>query len=162
VDEIKARLSALLEEMGEHEGELRLRAIPDGDWRRWTNEHPSRAEGEAGHKRDQQVTFGFCDADALIDALGMFTVAWNGETLEDGDWDILAASVSAADKKHMAATVVQMHESDMSIPKWRQLLSANLRNESDLASPDNSASATSDSTAGSQPNVTSTTTPTES
>lgn len=160
VDEIKERLSALLEEMGEHEGELRLRALPDGEWRRWTNEHPARAEGEPGAKRDGAVSFGFCNADDLIDALGLFAISWNSEPLEDGDWDILTESISAADKKHLAATVVQMHESDISIPKWRQLLSANLRNESGGSSPEASESPTSDSTAGSPPSDTSTSTQT--
>lgn len=127
---IRERLRVLLDEMADHEGDLKLRAVDDGEWRRWANAHPARADGDPGFKRDQQITFGYCNADALIDDLGRYAVAWNGETLDDGDWAILSESVSAPDKKHLAALVVQMHESDISVPKLRQLLSANLPSES--------------------------------
>ena len=128
-DEIRARLREVLDEMAEYEGELRIRAVrDDGDWRRWTNEHPAREEGEPGHKRDLEVTGGFCNADDLIDDLGTYAWSWNGERLEDGDWTLLG--ISPADQKRIATLVVSLYESDASIPKWRSALSENLRSES--------------------------------
>jgi hypothetical protein len=128
-EEIRTRLRELLDEMAEYEGELRVRATrTDGDWRRWTNEHPARDEDEPGHKRDQEVTGGFCNADALIDDLGTYAWSWNGERLEAGDWDVLG--VSPADQKRIGTLVVSLYESDASIPKWRSALSENLRSES--------------------------------
>lgn len=129
--EIREKLAALLDEMAEHEGELRLRAAEDGQWRRWTNEHPARGDDEPGHKRDQDVAFGYCNADHLIDDLGTYVCAWNGEPLAEGDWPMLAASISAADKKQMAMTVVAMHEIGLDLPKLRIAWSANLRSARD-------------------------------
>lgn len=124
--EIRERMGELLEQMADYEGELRLRATKtDGEWRQWVNEHPARDEDEAGHKRDLEVTFGYCNADALIDDLAAYAVAWNGEPLEAGDWDVL--SVANADKKKIANLVVAMYESDLSLPKWRSALSTSLR-----------------------------------
>jgi hypothetical protein len=55
--EVRARLAALYDEMDDSTGELRLRAIRDGDWRQWVNAHPA-ARGEqarrAGRLRDLQ------------------------------------------------------------------------------------------------------------
>ena len=160
VEEIKARLADLLEEMSEYEGELRIRAVDDGEWRRWTNEHPARDENQPGHKRDQAVTFGYCNADDLIDDLGTYAHSWNGEEMSGDDWTVIAASVSAADKKQIASLVVSMHESDISIPKWRSALSASLASERASNLRNGSASPTADSTGGSPRNGTSTTTPT--
>ena len=124
--EIKARLAELLEQMGEYEGELRLRATKtDGEWRQWVNEHPARDDDEPGHKRVLEVTFGFCNADDLIDDLGTYAVSWNGEPLEAGDWDVL--KVANGDKKKLANMVVAMYESDVSLPKWRSALSDSLQ-----------------------------------
>lgn len=127
--EIRGRLRELLDEMAEHEGELRIRAaVDDGAWRRWTNEHPAREKDQPGHQRDQEVTGGYCNADDLIDALGTYAWSWNGERFADGDWDLLG--VPPADKKHIATLVVNLYESDASLPKWRSALSESLRSES--------------------------------
>ena len=159
--EIKSRLAELLDQMAEYEGELRIRATKtDGEWRQWVNEHPARDEGEAGHKRDLEVTYGYCNADALIDDLGTYAVGWNGETLDEGDWAMLG--VANADKKRIATAVASLYESGLDLPKWRSALSASLRSESDLLSRAASASPQGDSSAGSPKNDTSTTTPTES
>jgi hypothetical protein len=125
--EIRERLKELLDEMAEHDGELLIRAVEDGQWRRWANAHPARAEGEAGHKRDQDVAFGYCNADDLIDDLGVYVAAWNDEPLADGDWPMLAASIAGSDKKQIAMTVVAMHEIGLDLPKLRPLWSASLR-----------------------------------
>jgi hypothetical protein len=113
--EIQTRMGELWDEMDEHTGELRLRAIKDGDWRLWVDEHPARED----NKRDAQVTYGLCDADALIDDLGRYAATWNGEDLAPGDWDFIESKASTADKKAMATTVLVMHEQVVDLPKWR-------------------------------------------
>jgi hypothetical protein len=113
--EIEARMEAIFEEMDEHTGELRLRAVPNGTWREWVDEHPARED----NKRDEQVTFGICNADALVDDLGMFAHTWNGDELKPGDWDFVASKAAPADLKAMAGLVVVMHERVVDLPKWR-------------------------------------------
>lgn len=140
--EIRARLAELLDEMADYEGELRLRATKsDGEWRQWVNEHPARGEDEPGHRRDLEVTFGYCNADALIDDLGTYAHAWNGEPLTEGDWALF--DVGNADKKKLATLVAHMYESDLNLPKWRSALSASLRtgNASPLPEPSGLVSA---------------------
>ena len=134
--------------MAEHEGELRLRALTDGEWRRWVNEHPPREEGKPGHQRDQEVTAGYCNADDLIDALGLWAHAWNGEPLAEGDWDIIAANLGSPDFKAAAQTVVGMHETAVPFRQWRSVLSASLKKLDGSASPAPSASVPDGSTAG--------------
>ena len=92
--EIQERLAALLAEMAEHEGELRIRAnLTDGEWRRWVNEHPARDEDEPGFDRDQRVTLGYCNADDLLDILNdVFAASTYAEWMTrlagfDGPWE---------------------------------------------------------------------------
>ena len=146
--ELTDQLSALLDEMAEHEGELRLRAIGDGEWRRWVNDHPPREEGKPGHQRDQEVTAGYCNADDLIDDLGRWAHAWNGEPLAEGDWAIIAGSMGGPDFKQAAQAVVGMHESVVPFRQWRSALSANLRKLCDSALPATSVSVPESSTDG--------------
>lgn len=150
VTQIKARLGELVDEMAEHEGELRLRATTDGEWRLWVNAHPAREEGEPGHKRDQEVTLGFCNADDLIDDLATYAYSWNGEPLTDGDWAMLAENIGGPDLKQIATSVVSMHESRLDFRNWRASLSATLRESSNSASPESSKSPRAGSTAGSR------------
>lgn len=161
VGEIKTRLRELVEEMREFEGEVRVAAkVTDGDWRRWVNEHPAREKDQPGHKRDLEVTGGYCNADDLIDDLGTYAHAWNGEEMGDGDWETIGVNISGADKKDLARLVVSMYEQGVSIPKLPSDWSGRSRNGTVAASPAPSGSPTSDSTAGSPKNDTSTTTPT--
>jgi hypothetical protein len=148
--ELRERLEQLLEEMAEHEGEMRLRANrSDGEWRIWCNEHPAREEGEPGHERDQRVASGFCNADDLIDDLGTYAAEWDGDPLTGNDWaDIFEPNIASADKAAMAQSVVAMYESRLDFPQWRSSLSANLQRLNDLTSPSDSESPTSDSTDG--------------
>lgn len=148
--EIRARLAELLEEMAEYEGDLTIRAnLTDGEWRRWMNEHPPRAEGEPGHERDQRVTAGFCDADALIDHLGAFVHQWNSEPITAADWaEVFEPVVGTADKADMAGHVVTLYESRLGFQGLRSALSLNLKRLNGSGSPATSASPTSASTAG--------------
>lgn len=160
VGEIRDRMRELLAEMDESTGEMRLRAIEDGAWRRWVNAHPARPEGEPGHEADQEVARGYCNADDLLDDLGPFVHAWDGDLLDDGDWAIMAASTARPDKKRIATAVVAMHEQVMDIPKWGRSLSVTLgkwRDDDSLAA---SAVRPASSSAASPPSDTSTTTPT--
>lgn len=149
IGEIRSRLTELLDEMAEHEGELRLRAVSDGEWRRWVNEHPARAEGSKGFQRDQEVAAGYCNADDLLDELGMFVASWNDEPLTDGDWEILSANLGSPDLKQAATSVVSMHESRLDFRQWRSGLSANLKRLHASASPAISPSPLDGSTDGS-------------
>ncbi len=147
--EIQDRLRALVEEMGDLEGELRLRATTDGEWRRWVNDHPPRVEGDPGHQRDTEVTGGYCNADDLIDDLGTYAYSWNGETLAPDDWSWLVNNMGGPDLKQAATAVVAMHESRLDFRQWRSALSASLNRSSASVSPARSASAPDASTAGS-------------
>lgn len=136
--------------MAAEEGELRVRAIQDGEWRRWCDAHPARAEGEPGHERDTEVAAGYCNADDLIDDLGTYAATFDDEPLAEGDWAaIFADSVSMPDKKQIASAVVAMHESRLDFRPWRNALSANLLKLNDSASRGLSESAPDDSTDGS-------------
>lgn len=118
VQEIRAELGDLYDEMDDATGELVLRAVPDGVWRRWVNTHPA-VEGD---QRDEQVAYGLCSADALAGDLGTYAVSWNGEPLADGDWDLLAPNISGGDLKQLVAIVVQLQEA-VEDPKLRRLVS---------------------------------------
>ena len=161
--EIRDRIRVLLDEMAEYDGVLRVRAIDDGEWRRWVDEHPPRPEGQPGHDRDVEVAGGYCNADDLIDSLATYAHSWNGEELADGDWEeLLAGNISGADKKDVATAVVTMHESRLDFQQWRSGLSASLTRSNDEPSPGPSGSRRGGSSAGSQSSDTSTTTPTGS
>lgn len=148
--EIRGRLAELLDEMAEYEGELRLRAISDGEWRQWVDAHPARAEDEPGHRRDLEVAAGFCNADALIADLARYAHSWNGEELSEGDWPMLADSMAAADVKAAARTVALMHESRLDFPAWRSGLQDSLSRLNASASPETSASPRVGSSGGSR------------
>lgn len=160
--EIREALRVLLDRMVEHEGELRVRANDDGEWRRWVNQHPARPEGEPGHDRDQEVAGGYCNADDLIDSLATYAYSWDSEPLTDGDWAILAGNISGADKKMVATAVVTMHESRLDFPSWRNGLYANLERLSGSDLPGLSGSQQGGSTDGPPPSDTSISTPTGS
>lgn len=161
---IRARMLEIADEMEEYEGVLVVRAVKtEGEWRNWANAHPGREEGEDGHARDQEVTFGFCNADDLIDDLATYAVKWNGEDLAPGDWDEhIAPDARLGDKKKLARLVVGMYESDVDIPKLRAGLSANLRRDAASVQPSRPADPPASSTDESPQNDTSTTPPTES
>ena len=152
VAEIQARLAELLEQMAEYEGELGIRAnLTDGDWRRWCNDHPARDEGYPGHEFDQRVTYGYCNADDLLDDLGPFVHTWNSEPLSAEDWsEAIEPRTAPGDKLEIARYVVAMYEGGSADFRPRRIaLQSNLKRLSDFASPAPSASATTDSTAGS-------------
>ncbi|MCD4535641.1 hypothetical protein LRP67_16230 [Nocardioides sp. cx-169] len=161
--EIRARLAECLDEMAEHEGELRVRAnLTDGEWRNWANAHPARDEGQPGYARDQEVTMGYCNADALIDSLGKYAHSWNGDPLTESDWaEVIEPNLGGPDLKQIATHVVAMFESRLDFRQWRSALSANLSRSSASASPATSTSAPADSTAGSPEPSKSATTSTE-
>lgn len=148
--EIRDRLAALLDEMAEHEGELRLRAnLTDGEWRRWCNEHPPRPEDDPARDRDDRVAWGFCNADDLLDNLHLFVHSWEGEPVSEADWrEVIEPRTATADKAEAAQMVVVMYENPLDFRQWRSALQGNLKRLSDSASPAPSTSPTSDSTVG--------------
>lgn len=107
VKRIRAELSALRDELEDNTGELRLRAISDGEWRRFVNEHPARD----GNDRDETLAFGICNGDDLVDSLARWAHAWEGEPLAADDWErIFAPNAAGGDLRSLAQIVVQMQE----------------------------------------------------
>lgn len=124
---IRDRLVALRDEMAEHTGALTLRGMTEGAWRIWVSEHPARD----GNSRDEQIAYGCCNADDLIDDLSQFAHAWNGDLIQEGDWEFLRNNSAAADIKALASLVVVMHEMVVDVPKLLSGSLATLGNESD-------------------------------
>lgn len=119
VQEIRARLGALYDEMEEATGELGLRAVSDGEWRRWVNEHGPRD----GDQRDELVAYGLCNADDLANDLGKWVVSWDGEPFAADDWSrVFAPKVAGGDLKNLVAIAVQLQEA-VEDPKLRRLVS---------------------------------------
>lgn len=110
---IRDRLRALREEMAEHTGELTMQGVTEGEWRAWVDEHPARED----NGRDRRVAFGYCNADDLIDELGSYAHAWNGDKLTPGDWDFIRANAAPGDIKELVQAVVSMHEMAVDAPK---------------------------------------------
>lgn len=116
VVEIDARLEVLYDEMREHTGRLLLRGVTSGEWRRWTSNNPAREDGRDDNGRpvtlaaDEQIALGYCDASALMAALGTYAAEWNGAPLEAGDWSWLEEHAAPGDLKAIAQVVVVMHE----------------------------------------------------
>lgn len=128
--QLRARIAELRQEMDEHTGTLTFRGVDDNVWRRWKDAHPARP----GNERDSRIGHGFCNADDLVDALGTFVVAWNGEELkppaydakgeltEPGDWEFFRASAAPGDLNQMAVEVIDRHETVVDLPKLSSAL----------------------------------------
>lgn len=125
--EIRKRLAAVRDEMVEHTGALTLRGVTNGAWREWADAHPARDE----NARDEEVAYGFCNADDLLADLGRYAYAWNGEPLGAGDWEFIAENAAPGDLKALTELVVQMHESVVNVPKLLRDSPAILGSESD-------------------------------
>lgn len=140
--EIDERLEVLADEMRDHTGELRLRAIPAGEWRRWVDTNPAREDS----KIDEDAAYGLCDSSALLGSLRRFATSYNGDDLGEGDWDFIANRAAPGDLKAICREVVQMHELAGALPKGsRKGSSATPPSVSDSSSPERSGSAPSDS-----------------
>lgn len=125
--EIRDELAQIEAEIDDAIGDLRLRAIPDGEWRRWVNEHPPREEDP----RDEQIGYGICNTDDLANDLGMWAVSWNGDDLEADDWSrIFAPNAAGGDLKALVNLVVMMQEA-ADDPKWRLRGLRSVRSSSD-------------------------------
>lgn len=130
--EIDAALEAEYDKMRAAEGELLLRAGEGGAWLRWKDEHPARE----GNESDERLTYGLCNAADLMDELGTYVVAWNGEDFGPGEWDSwFKAKVAPADLGALVNAVVQMHESRILVPKSSTGSSKHLTSVTDSASP---------------------------
>lgn len=106
VAEINERLEAIYDEMREHEGEIRLRAIPAAEWQAWVDKHPARED----NTHDQNVAFGWCNATDLLNDLRRYVVSWNGEPLAPGDWEWIAENAAPGDLTALVRHVVQMQQ----------------------------------------------------
>lgn len=114
IAEIDAELEVQYDEMRENEGELLLRAGDGGVWLRWKDDHPPRE----GNESDERLAYGLCNAADLMDELGTYVAAWNGDDLGPGEWDSwFKSKVAPADLGALVNAVVQMHESRILVPK---------------------------------------------
>lgn len=105
--EIETELGTLYDRLRQSEGELLLRGLTGGEWQTWKDDHPPRAENVT----DAEVAYGLCNATDLLNDLGRFVVAWEGETLDEGDWDgWLRDQVAPGDLRDLVNDVVAMHE----------------------------------------------------
>lgn len=140
--EIDERLEVLYDEMREHTGRLVLAGVTSGEWRLWADAHPAREDNNF----DDAVTFGFCNAADLMEALGSYAKSWNGTLLDKGDWDFIESKAAPGDLKNAAQNVVQMHEAVGAVaPKSRKGSSPAQTSEPSSASPAPSESPASDS-----------------
>lgn len=155
---VNARLAEVWSEMDEHTGDLRLRAITDGEWRRWVDENPARPESA----RDDDIAYGVCNADALMLNLGRFAHSWNGEPIAEQDWAFIESKAGHADLKQIARAVVTMHEMAADLGKYRLLSLGNRGSANGSPSRSASESPPDDSTDGNPESDTSTSTPQES
>ena len=127
--ELEAQRAALRPRIEEHGGNLRLRAWEPGRWRRFLDEHPPRAE----HWRDDQLG-GLVNADALLQALGDFVVAFEDEPLGKDDWDgWMRAGIAPGDLNDLCRGVLSMQEVGSDIPKALGVSLTTSRNESDAS-----------------------------
>ena len=107
VGEIDAELGALYDKMRASEGELLLRGVTGGEWQAWKDEHPPRE----GNQSDERAAYGLCNATDLLNDLGRYVAAWDGEDLAEGDWDgWLRDQVAPGDLRDLVSDVVSMHE----------------------------------------------------
>lgn len=114
--EIDTELEALFDRMRESEGDLLLRAVDGGVWQRFKDANPPRE----GSKTDEDAAYGICDSSALLNDLGRYVAAWEGEQFGPNDWaDWFAAQVAPADLAELCREVVQLHESRIRVPKAR-------------------------------------------
>lgn len=167
IAEINARMEALFDEMREYTGELRLRGKETGAWLRWVGENPPRKildpDGKVrDNELDQRVTYGNCDADALFATLHEYAVEWDGDPIDDDEWEFILAKAAPGDLQELCRVVVQMHEGRgvNAPPKSLNGSPATATSSTDSSSPETSGSPRSDSSAGSPPSDTSTSTST--
>lgn len=118
VAEIDTELEALYAQMREHEGTLRLQAIPAGEWRRWVDANPPREtdRDENGrpilHPLDERLAYGFCNAQALADDLFRYVVSWNDEPVTEEDWQYLLNNAAPGDVKDIVTLVLSLQEGE--------------------------------------------------
>lgn len=109
--QIKAEKEALFDRMRESEGSVTLRATDGGKWHRFKEANPARGEDEPKlAKLDEKITWGVCNASALLDDLAEYVATWDGEELQPGDWATIAVQIAPADLRDIVTTVVGMHE----------------------------------------------------
>lgn len=125
--EIRERLAEVQAEAEEHTGTLTLQGLTEGQWRIWCDEHPARED----NKRDDEIAHGYCNADDLVDNLGLFAHQWNGEDLKAGDWEFIRENAAPAEIKQLASLVVAIHENAVNLPKLLNNSLATLDGESD-------------------------------
>lgn len=107
-EKLRADLAAATELVQASVGKLRVAAIPGGEWARWKDVHPPRENIPA----DAIFGFGVIDTTALLGDLDKWAVAWNGEPLAPGDWEMFEPL--SAELCRTVRTVVLLQEKGLS------------------------------------------------
>lgn len=128
---IDAELEPLYQRLRDTEGEILLRATDGGTWLRWKDAHPPREKNEV----DERLAYGLANATDLLDDLGKYAVAWNGDDFGPGEWAWFSKKVAPADLNACISAVVELHESRISAPKSLSNSSATLTDETGSPSP---------------------------
>lgn len=106
---LRAELEQAYDLMRESTGRLTLQAIPAGEWARWKDEHPPRKDNPT----DERLVYGLFDSSALLGDLDKWAIAWEGEPLAPGDWDMFAQL--SGDLAVCIQTVFNLQESLVSV-----------------------------------------------
>lgn len=105
--ELKDAIAAIRDRLAEFQGEVDSRGFGPGEWQRYKDDHPAREN----NRDDKMAAKGCCNATDLLNDLGQFASAWNGEPLADGDWDGgLVDKIMPGDLAQMVRDIVDMHQ----------------------------------------------------
>ena len=114
-EEKAAAADEILEQMNDHMVEVDVMARESGEWRQFCLEHPARDD----ERRDMRNLAGICNADDLVANLEAYVVALNGAPPGTGDWEWVAKNAAPAALLEVAAKVVGLHETVVSLGKSR-------------------------------------------
>ncbi|WP_394289508.1 hypothetical protein [Microbacterium sp.] len=148
--EARAELEQVSAKAGEQTGALTLRkAIPQGDWMTFVDEHPPRPEKTTGRDRDDRWAHGLVNVDALIARIADFAHAWDGQEFKPGQFErALLPRLVGGDIGEAAKAVVELYEGRRDFHVARTISDVYLTASSAFSSPETSESPRESSTAG--------------
>lgn len=111
---IRLRLAELQPQIDDATGVLTLRGIEQGPWQTWCDAHPARD----GNVRDDELARGYCNIDDLIQELGQFMAAWDGEPIDEAGLALIMTNAHPGDLSQIASVVVNMQETVVDLPFW--------------------------------------------
>lgn len=118
LDEIRAEVAELKEQLAEHQSVVSLEGMSGGEWQNWKDEHPPREGND-----DDDTLGGLCNTSDLLAHLGRFVAGWDGDGIDAAKWDGgLAANVCYMSLRDLVVDVIDMHE--VSFPKATRPISS--------------------------------------